>query len=811
MEGGHVGPQDDRMMYQGCENTLAPGGSEIEDVRRELRSSQASGADDQSDRHSAILDGLIQTMHIDNGPLSLGVEGHRHPCPRSIDTSSRFPAGLMSRTRIKGKQTFVRRDSSPMIPAQMVMTSIRCDSEILALVRNVQEMKSFLGGLLTLTARQGVVEAMRCDTFLSKYYGEIGQSLLDYLCRAIESPGRKYECEGMKMEISDSEVVLHHHYQTPVTRDALSWLCLALRVPLGNGIHASFQENQTLSPLRPLQAPSDGDESSCWHNLFETAVVVVTDTSPSVLRNCLEINSDIMIQLAAVQYPVRVNDGLVLMGYSTALIPIQRLPSGRIKWHLEINTQDSQFKVSDLHLQGKEWYRTLSLENLRGTAVLGWSTKAEVLLGTEKLPCHVTWSSTERQHYRWELNNINLQAIAQSTVPFQIGGQAGFAFQRIPNTVRFSPSKNYTKLLIDSFNEPMILYDTEERRAWLVSKLSVFHHMLLAYCKSSGVKDKYPLASPGDDGGSASFQALLEWSEKDLVGYGGAPLRVSDLVLGFSANLSKTIVHPPKRNEIFGYEFMDIVHTTTASELGKARLKRDGLVWKPLLKNIECLFCKNLGDAIISMRSSDRNASCNQLPKGRDLLAASLFCVDEISKREGNNNQTSIRRFPGPHLWELWGDPFSGCRHRDETSDCWDNNSFIQNISREKKKFINLRHETKGTARKTQEYVGPKIGGVIVFGQSLANAAQAAFPRFGSSPLTNAQGKSNAGSKDEQHHWPTEPPYQQTAKPQLRFHIVLDPEKEHFDGPINASLKHEIYRVHKKPTITALPRPLSPV
>ncbi|KAL4932546.1 uncharacterized protein BDV17DRAFT_197936 [Aspergillus undulatus] len=665
---------------------------------------------------------LLLQMAILHLPPSKGPETQAY---QKRTASAGLPRVFIPSLKSKGKQASLRKDHRITLPDPPDLTCIRHDCEILSVLGQTQQVKQFIGGLLTLTGKDGVVKAMRCDDFLSKYYGNIGRELLDCICRAIEDSEKKYDGADMKLEISESEVVLHHHPRIPsaVIGDALCWMCLALRVTPENGIHASFQQGRRLSPLRLQQEPAGDNIASCWHNLFETAVVVTQENSQSVLQYCLELHSGIMIQLAAVQYPVNVGRGLVLRGYSTALTPIERLSNRKIKWHLEVNTKGSQFKVSDLQMHEKKWYPTLASNDLRGTALLGWSSKAEVLLGTEMLPCQVTWSSTQRKYHRWELNNINLQAVAQSTVPFQIGGQAGFSFQRIPNTVRFSPSKNYAKLLVDSFNEPMILSDTVERRAWLVSKLSVFHHMVLAYCKSAGVKENHPLASPEDDGGSASFRTLLEWSEKDLVGHGGVALRVHDLVLGFSASLSKTVVNPPKGAEVYGYEFMDIVHTTTAAELRKAHLKRDELVWKPLLKNIECLFCNNLGDAIVALRSSELSAPCNRLLKDRDLLAASMFCVDEISKREGIGNGTSTRRFPGSHLWELWGDPFTSCSHAGKAADCWNNNSFIQEISKEKRKFLDTYHETLDNPGKTADHAGPKVGGVVVFGESRAKAA----------------------------------------------------------------------------------------
>lgn len=48
----------------------------------------------------------------------------------------------------------------------------------------------------------------------------------------------------------------------------------------------------------------------------------------------LRVPSELMIYLTAVEYPVSVENGLIFMGFGTAAVPIQRLPSGEIIWAL---------------------------------------------------------------------------------------------------------------------------------------------------------------------------------------------------------------------------------------------------------------------------------------------------------------------------------------------------------------------------------------------------------------------------------------------------------------------------------------------
>jgi hypothetical protein len=89
-----------------------------------------------------------------------------------------------------------------------------------------------------------------------------------------------------------------------------------------------------------------------------------------------------MLQLAAVEYPVSVDSGLVLMGYSTALIPIHLTEDDKVLWHLEIASNDMQLKASDLHTTRHSWLRVGNLDLLSSKrALLGWCSETDVLLG----------------------------------------------------------------------------------------------------------------------------------------------------------------------------------------------------------------------------------------------------------------------------------------------------------------------------------------------------------------------------------------------------------------------------------------------
>ncbi|KAJ5714915.1 uncharacterized protein N7483_012096 [Penicillium malachiteum] len=436
-----------------------------------------------------------------------------------------------------------------------------------------------------------------------------------------------------------------------------------------------------LDKLKPLSENSV--DHNCWRGLFNSVIVV--DDDPQGLCRGLELDFNILIQLSAVEYPVEIETGLILMGYSTALIPVQETDDGMILWHLEIASHDYQFKVSDLKaIQGK-WLQTQDLDYLQSKkALLGWCTQARILLGTSHLRPTVTWSGAEKKSTTWHWKSANLQLIAQTASPLQIGGQAGMTFDRTSNLLRFSPSRNYIKCVTGSMMEQIILYDVSTKRAWLVSLISVLHHMLLVYYRyiEKASRSKIPPGVvPLLGGASASLVALSEAGGVVIQGSNEDSLTIRELIMGFSVNLSRASVHKPKRSQIYGYEFMDIVMDSPRSELRKQTLEKEGLAWSPLLSEINCLFCSNLGEVMIGGRGLELLSLCNRLPDGYDFMAASMRSIEKLSKRYSHEEQSNAHRLSQDHFWRVSGDPFERCKHSALHQSCWYQPSFLQEIN----------------------------------------------------------------------------------------------------------------------------------
>lgn len=413
----------------------------------------------------------------------------------------------------------------------------------------------------------------------------------------------------------------------------------------------------------------------------------------------LDVTYQNMIQLAAVEYPVLVHDGIVLMGYSTALVPVRRNDKQTIEWHLEVATHDGQLNISELIGTKGSWLKTQDIEELRSERnLLGWCSNAKVALGTIQGTSDIKRSGARTKHTSWQWTGANLQLIGQSGGPAQVGGQLGLAFSRKMMALHFSPSDNYLKCLRNSISEQIIVYDTTQQRAWLIPLVCVLHQMLLSYAKGHKLTSGVPQTTSEDNnGGLASFEALKNKALSAVDNSSSLDLTVRDLIMGFSVNLSKALLQKPSGPKIYGYEFWDIIEDSTQSDLKQQRLERQGLAWAPLLGEIKCLFCSNFGDAIVGRRTVCVDSPCNRVPDGQDLLAASVCSITALLERHG----PSLRFNHGSSI--LAGSPFQQCSHQNRGETCWESPAFLQD----------MRAPGQGSAVKTDRYPN----GAVVFGR----------------------------------------------------------------------------------------------
>ncbi|OOQ86287.1 hypothetical protein PEBR_22828 [Penicillium brasilianum] len=600
--------------------------------------------------------------------------------------------------------------------------------ELPELANECHDSPSWLFNVRVLTRKKRTIRYSSVGEFLCETYGLLARHFLENLVRAFESNEHFYVDGTMSLRTTPTEIQLKCCSLVKELPSMFEWLCCVMRrqepgvICLSTAYKEHTPDMIFLSQL-PTQPLSPIDlTNGCWTELFDGAVIAL---GPGVVPEpCqgLELDCNTMIQLAAVEYPVLVESdtklppGLVFMGYSTALIPIRETEDGMISWHLEVASNDRQIQASELKATQSEWLRMTDLNYLLSKkALLGWCSQAELRLGASTDDLNVTWSHAKVKPYSFELAGIDLQALAalaQSPAPGHFGIQAGASWKLVNNTIRFTRADEYLRCLNNSREQQIILYDVSTSRAWLVPLISVFHHMLLVYWKRIPERVRegdIPLAVPTSLHPNASYEALVDKGELVIQRSTQIEhsLTVQKLIIRFAINLGRISLQKPKGSKIYGYEFMDIACEKPTTTLKKTTLERDGLAWLPLLKEIDCLFCSDLGDAIVGQRTSKTPSPCNALPKGYDLLAALIQSIEQLSEVKGGCQEGHVRRLLNDSAWQPTGSPFQACQH-DSHESCWNQPQFLQQITPER---------SNGKSRNISFY--NHFNGAVVFGGPL--------------------------------------------------------------------------------------------
>lgn len=148
--------------------------------------------------------------------------------------------------------------------------------------------------------------------------------------------------------------------------DLLLWICLTFRQPKAGEICLSTCTiDANIVTLQELTVSAIPENTSCWYSLFDTAIVAMDPRIKCSSQAFLDIDFNMMLQIAAVEYPVMVDNGLILMGYSTALVPVEDFDHRTILWHLETAKHDFQFKTTEILATKKTWLKKTKLEDLQ--------------------------------------------------------------------------------------------------------------------------------------------------------------------------------------------------------------------------------------------------------------------------------------------------------------------------------------------------------------------------------------------------------------------------------------------------------------
>lgn len=548
-----------------------------------------------------------------------------------------------------------------------------------------------LSQVMTLTGTTENAQAATCEDFISQFWPSSGSLLLkaiEEFLTSVESNSKKGKPETLSRLSEDSTSIEIRSViksgkgpateglsETRITVDTslgkqhdmaetLAWLAATIRTSKGVALAESkvqlvFQDPLSSEAdasyrltLEPLEVSNSGPPM-CWHPLFVNAILAVQFAIFKRTQGYgIELSPFLMARLAGIIMPVEFLGGYILKGLSTALIPMEELEvDGAIQWHLLVT------ELTDDVIEVKEdFFRVKDVKTLMNRkAYLGWCKVAKVLLGThESNTADVGWSDPSTKQQKIKLSGFSL-GVASSGMG--IFGPSASANLTLPSNCR-SRFVDTKQTLHDRLNlsvvRPVLLYDTSEKRAWLVPTVCILLHMMHLRCrelsklrKSSTEEDltNMPRAEIGGYSAREAYIVLTQFLEGDAVtSLGSSEIWTEtlarfyiclDMALNESMKIEETL--SSELTNILGFELMDIVLSESPFRFTERKIRKQSGGWTQLARHVGyALFCSGLGNAI--MPGTGGNELClnwSSLPSDFDYLAAYIPCLIDVLQRQG--------------------------------------------------------------------------------------------------------------------------------------------------------------------------------
>lgn len=376
----------------------------------------------------------------------------------------------------------------------------------------------------------------------------------------------------------------------------------------------------------------------------------------------LEIPLDILVALTDANGVSEFDNKTFIKGYSAMLVPTRQV-GDLILWHLLFNEDGTHISYTDCRTEALEHIRPNALKQARH--ILGWVSRARNNTGSPGANYNIKWSGLgkPRQRHAWEKVVMSGGS--------SVGVSASFVIGKKDKGLFSGAQGGYASRLKFIAKQYVVLYDLEDRRAWLVDGLSALLHLVRAslehdrkdvskpyflYSQGQMKECDAPLHGPDaaaavlfspqncslrlyadsedtwdeeiekhNDDGAQGVQRVKEIVSKRKVTY----YCLRDRVLEVFSILEKMIdrlndVHSESgvgfrlrgtpRNILTGFDFMDVATSNAPilPHMTKLNICESGRGWTDLLRSIHAitLFGEGFGELIAPATDSLSSPAC---------------------------------------------------------------------------------------------------------------------------------------------------------------------------------------------------------
>ncbi|KAI4119249.1 MAG: hypothetical protein LQ338_007307, partial [Usnochroma carphineum] len=472
--------------------------------------------------------------------------------------------------------------------------------------------------------------------------------------------------------------------------NTLCWLAATFRTWTTSTIETSrvkFERFQFSSPGNPLtHERADfqlrleglkplGNSDMCWHPLFTQTAMAVQFPVPSKKDGIgLEIPLSLMASLAGIVMAVEFQDGLILKGLSTALIPIRECDGGAaIQWHLfHTESADGLLEIKDPET-GETDIDFLKVKDLttlsQKKAYLGWCKHASILLGTDKFDyTTVNWSGPAPEKSKITLSGFSLGLSSSGMGMFGPSATMNFVLAKNQRTRYMNIEQQLGDRLKLSIKKPALIYDTSTQRGWLVPVTCIL--LLMVHLRHRELGRSFPAidsshSDPAEEGGIQAYKVLSKLlhpsSEETWSDYLALFFTAMDMALKDVTDLKDKM---PRNgdSDVYGFELLDIVRAESPFRFSQRKIQKQSGGWAPIAQDVGyALFCSGLGEVMVPGLSGNRLCErWAKAPIGHDYLGAYVPCILEILERQGRPLQ-SLRLHDHDYQCILYQD----CNHKD--------------------------------------------------------------------------------------------------------------------------------------------------
>ncbi|KAF2972247.1 hypothetical protein GQX73_g1229 [Xylaria multiplex] len=524
-----------------------------------------------------------------------------------------------------------------------------------------------IGTLVTLTGSAFYAQAATCKEYLKHNWPATWEPFLSALQSAIDtnvtssntfdhSPTYFSNRDEIKLKLMPDKTlsVLIRGTKSTIIDIAqqISWVSATLSLsPFGRKVaycnttlvrDASytgllFKVERNFAPLQPIEDP-------CWIPLFSNAVLAWGFPIPERLGETgLEISIDLMAAIAGVRHAVEYDGGVVMKGFSSMLIPLKRnKETDTVQWHL-VSSHDEETRLS--YREGvamapcsdRALLAEVDLQSPRTTrGILGWCNAAETVLGREDLNYeNIDYSTTQEatRHFTIQSAGLGFQQFGAGQIEFTLGPKDG--------TCHFQRQGPYRMIVDAADKTPIALFDTGERRGWLVPASGVLLHIAQHRCWLNSYSSTGRVAFKRGD----SFrQGLLE--NESMALFGDEKYKFKDMItdiwsileflLDQRVSASKSpglVVKSPFQDVLQGYEFKAIVESRSPLKTKQCVIEKTSGGWASLVRDIDALvlFADGFEDLIRPVQGIQ--GLCHMwktVPKHKDYLATTVEMLNDL-------------------------------------------------------------------------------------------------------------------------------------------------------------------------------------